>query len=76
MACKLGYLNVRTLRSRCLFTKEGDLTNEASTEIEVLKQRMKEQEFYALALEEVRLQGKGEVDVGHGYVLIFSGVGG
>ena len=74
--CKVGYLNVRTLRERCLLDKDGSLTNEASAEIEVLKQRVREQKFYALALEEVRLEGKGEIDVGEGFALIYSGIGG
>ena len=74
-SCKVGYLNVRTLRHRAILLPDGTLDVDAAVEIEILKQRMRDHDLYALALSEVRLNGCGEADVGDGYILVYSGAG-
>ena len=52
---------------------DGTLFSSGDSEIDTLKRHMERHGLYALALSEVRLRGSGSLDVGDGFVLIFSG---
>eukprot|EP00973_Karenia_brevis_P048591 6745889-Karenia_brevis.AAC.1 len=72
--CKLGFLNVRTLRMyRDL--KQGAIMDGGEHKLELLKQRMREHRLYALAISEVRLESQGTTTYDDGCVLISGGVG-
>ena len=55
---------------------DGTLFSSGDSEIDTLKRHMERHGLYALALSEVRLRGSGSLDVGDGFVLIFSGTPG
>ena len=56
-------------------TGEGELRDEGTAKVELLKKRMRDHKLYLLAVSEVRRDGSGSEDAGDGYTLVWNGAG-
>lgn len=72
-SCHIGFLNVCSLRSSFDVGPDGLLVSEGDEALEMLKLHMRTHHLYALALSEVRLPHSGSIDIGSGFLLIYSG---
>ena len=72
-SCRIGSLNICSLRNAVAVQTDGTLYVKGFDELEFLKCRMTEHGPYALCLQELRWPGSGHLNVGNDFVMVYQG---